>query len=116
MGVRVLWGTSSMSLYKSKPNQVYPPNLLAVSGLSVVNRSLSAMADIPTRSSNPNMYSPLQFYSVLLLYLLFQPKTENTPLAVPPSLQVNNYSKYLNPYKFVVSTRIAVPGVRSAVK
>ena len=53
---------------------------------------------------------------MLLLYLLFRPGTENTPLAVPPSPRVNNYSEYLDSYKFVVSTRIAVPCVRSAIK
>ena len=50
-------------------NQVYPPNLLAMSGLSIVDRSLSAMADIPTRSSNPNTYSLLQSYLMLLIVL-----------------------------------------------
>ena len=38
-------------------SQAYLPNLLAVSGPFVVNRSLNAMADIPTQPSNPNRYS-----------------------------------------------------------
>ena len=45
-------------------NQVYPPNLLVVLDPFVVNRSLDAMADIPTQSSNPNMYSLPQFYPI----------------------------------------------------
>ena len=50
-------------------NQVYPPNLLAVLGLFVVDRSLDAMADTPTQPSNPNMCSLLQFYLVSLTVL-----------------------------------------------
>ena len=50
-------------------NQVYLPNLLAVLGPFVVNRSLSAMADIPTQSSNPNMRSLLQSYLIFLAVL-----------------------------------------------
>ena len=50
-------------------NQVYPPNLLAVLGPFVVNRSLDAMADIPTQSSNPNMCSLQQSYLIFLAVL-----------------------------------------------
>ena len=50
-------------------NQVYLPNLLAVLDPFVVNRSLDARADIPTQSSNPNIYSLLQSYLVLLIVL-----------------------------------------------
>ena len=50
-------------------NQVYLPNLLAVLGPFVVNRSLNAMADIPTQSSNPNMCSLLQSYLIFLAVL-----------------------------------------------
>ena len=45
-------------------NQVYLPNLLVVLDPFVVNRSLDAMADIPTQSSNPNMCSLPQFYPI----------------------------------------------------
>ena len=69
LGVRILWGPQVCPYTNLNQNQVYPPNLLAVSGLSVVNRSLGAMADIPTRSSNPSMYSLLQFYLMLLIIL-----------------------------------------------
>ena len=50
-------------------NRVYLPNLPAVLGPFVVNRSLNAMADIPTQSSNPNMYSLLQSYLIFLAAL-----------------------------------------------
>ena len=50
-------------------NQVYLSNLLAVLDPFVVDRSLDAMADIPTQSSNPNMYSLLQSYLVFLIVL-----------------------------------------------
>ena len=50
-------------------NQVYLPNLLAVLDPFVVSRSLDAKADIPTQSSNPNIYSLLQSYLVLLIVL-----------------------------------------------
>ena len=50
-------------------NQVYLPILLAVLDPFVVNRSLDARADIPIQSSNPNMYSLLQSYLVLLIVL-----------------------------------------------
>ena len=50
-------------------NQVYLPNLLVMLDPFVVNRSLDAMADIPTQSSNPNMCSLLQFYLVFLAVL-----------------------------------------------
>ena len=50
-------------------NQVYLPKLLAVLGSFVVDRSLDAMADIPTQSSNPNMCSLLQSYLIFLAVL-----------------------------------------------
>ena len=83
MGVRILWGTSGMPYTDPNQNQLYPPNLLAMSGLSVVYRSLSAMGDIPTRSSNPNTYSLLQSYLMLLIDLKFQKGNIGTPVTVP---------------------------------
>ena len=69
MGVRI--PTEPQVYLYTNPNQsqVYLPNLLAMSGLSVVDRSLSAMADIPTRPSNRNTYSLLQSYLVFLTIL-----------------------------------------------
>ena len=40
-------------------SQPYLPNLLVMSTLFVVIRSLAAMVDIPNQSSDPNMYSLL---------------------------------------------------------
>ena len=64
MGVRIFREASTVSLYKSKPKSIYLPNLLVVLGPFVVDRSLDAMADIPTQSSNPNRYSLPQFYPI----------------------------------------------------
>ena len=50
-------------------NQVYLPNLLVVLDPFVVNRSLDATADIPTQSSNPNMYYLPQFYPIFSVIL-----------------------------------------------
>ena len=50
-------------------NQVYLPNLPVVLDPFVVNRSLDATADIPTQSSNPNMYYLPQFYPIFSVIL-----------------------------------------------
>ena len=69
------------------------------------------MVGIPNQSSNPNMYSLLLFCVTLLIALLLQKGNIGTILPAPPFHFVNNYSRYLIPYKFAVLSKIAVPYV-----
>ena len=97
-------------------NQLCPPNLPVLLTPFVADRFSIARVGIPNQFSIPNWYSPLQFYPIPLLYLLFQPKTNNTLLIIPPSLQADSYLEFSNPYKFAVLTKVAVPCICSAVK
>ena len=96
-------------------NQLCPPTLPVGLTPFVVDRSSIARVSIPNQFSIFNWYTPLQPYSVPLLYLLFRPETYSTLLIFPPSLQVDNHSEYLNPYRFAVLTKVAVPCMRSAI-
>ena len=97
-------------------NQPYLPTLLVRSGLFVHDRFSTAIVGIPYQSSNPNRYSPLLFYLILLVCHEFQKENSYNLLPVPPFHLANNYSRCLAYNKLAELFEIGVPCVALSYK